>query len=78
MDQPAGAGGFLLHGRLNFGEDMARAKVVDCLNRVEPQAVGVKIAHPHAGVVDDELPHGVALWPVVIDGLAPRACDSDR
>ncbi len=71
VDQPLGPGGFALHGRRDLGQDMARAEVINGLDRVEPQAVDVKIPHPHPRVVDDELPHGVTLLPVVIDGPAP-------
>ena len=61
-----------LHGRLDVGEDVPRRKIVDRLHRIEPQAVDVEIAHPHAGVIDDELPHRVAVGTVVIDGFSPR------
>ena len=73
MNKTTRASRFLLDRRLNVGEDMAWTEVEDGVNRVQPQTVHAKITHPHPRVVDDKLPHGIAVRAVVVDGPAPRS-----
>ena len=40
-----------------LGEHVAVGVVLDCMNRVEPEAVDPVVAHPELGVLDRPLAH---------------------
>ena len=48
------------------------ARVDDRVDRVQPQAVEVEVAHPPLGALADPLAHGVALLVVDVEARAPR------
>ena len=54
-----------------FCQYMARAEIVNTMDRIESQSVQVIFAHPLAGVGDEVITHPVAEWPIKVDGVAP-------
>ena len=54
-----------------LGEDVHRARVVDRVDRVEPEAVDVELADPHAAVLDHVAAHAFRARAVVVDRGAP-------
>jgi hypothetical protein len=58
--------------RGDFGEDVHGGKIEDAVNRVQPKAVDVALAHPVECVVDEIASDLVALWPIEVERLTPR------
>src|SRR5262249_61960457 len=61
-----------------LGENVYRARVVDRVDRVEPETVDVKLAHPHAAVLDHVTAHALGAGAVVVDRGAPRGLRAIR
>ena len=57
----------------NFGNDVPRGIVTDGLHGIQAQTVEVILREPVEGVIDDEAPHALASFIVVIDALTPRS-----
>src|SRR6516162_8223432 len=58
--------------RRHLAKHVTSAKVVDLMNRVEPQPVDVIFGQPVQRIVDEESSYSIALRAVEIDRRAPR------
>ena len=59
------------HPLAQLRQHVAGARVVDRVDRVHPEAVDVKVADPHLGVLDRPLAHAPAVGVVEVHGPAP-------
>src|SRR3954449_4656862 len=60
------------HAVVELAQDVARARVVDRVDRVEAQAVDGEIVHPALSALQHPLAHRVGPLVVVVDGVAPE------
>ena len=72
VDRPSRAPRHVLGHFLQVAEDVTGTKIVDGVDRIEPQAIEMKLFHPHAGVVQNEIAHGVGAGTIEVDGQSPR------
>src|SRR5262249_37530142 len=61
-----------MDGRGDLRENVCGGKIEDAVNRVQPKAIEVALAHPVEGVVDEIAADFVALWPIEVDRFTPR------
>ena len=57
----------------NFGDDVPRRIVTNGLHGVQAQTIQMIFREPVDGIIDDEAPHAIASFAVVIDRLTPRS-----
>src|ERR1700747_2781232 len=55
---------------------MKGARVMNAMDRIEPQNIDVEIFKPEQGVFDEKLANGGAVGSIEIDGFAPRCAIS--
>ena len=61
----------LVHGLGQLLEERLGRLVDDRMDGVDTQGINVEIAHPGEGILDEQAPHLITVWPIEIERLSP-------
>src|ERR1041384_6550214 len=57
--------------RADLADDVTLRAIVNRLRRIQPYALELKLGNPVRGIGGEIVAHGLRVWPVEVQGLAP-------